>query len=354
MRNRILIIVVLALLILGITWKLASNKKELDSKKEAPTNVDIAIPAAVYKVSKQTIDNNLTKSGKLIPFKEASIMSTGNGKLNSVNFTLGAQVQQGSVIANIDSRLLQLSLDQARLNQSKAKTDLDRFQRLLEGEATTEATFQDIQLNFNNSSIQIETIEKQLSDNKIKAPISGQVVRKEVEIGEFVGAGSVLGHIVDISKLKAKVMISEQDVYSLKTGMKVTVKSDIYPDQIFEGAITFISVQGDAAHNYEVEVTLNNSSSYPLKAGTFVYVDFNRPSLENLLVIPRSALVESLQNPFVYVLENERAVRKEIVISKDLGSYIEVSSGIDEGDIVITSGQINISEGTKINPISAN
>lgn len=352
MRNRIIIIVILILAVVGITWKLSSNKRELDARKEAPINTDVAIPAAVYKVTKQTIENNLTKSGKLIPFREADIMSTGNGKLNSVNFALGSYVNQGAVIASIDSRLLQLSLEQAQLNQTKAKKDLDRFQRLLEGEATTEATFQDIQLNYENSSVEIETIKKQLSDNQIKAPISGQIVRKDVETGEFVGAGSVLGHIVDISKLKAKVMISEQDVYSLKTGMKVDVTTDIYPGEQFDGTITFISVQGDAAHNYEIEVTLNNSKTYPLKAGTFVYVDFDRPSLENLLVIPRSALVESLQNPFVYILDNDRAVRKDIVISRDLGSYIEVSSGIEEGDIVITSGQINISEGSRINPIS--
>lgn len=354
MKNRIIIIVVLVAIVGAITYRLATNKRTLDAQKEVVKDVDIAVPAATYLLERKTLDNNLIKSGKLIPVKEASIMSTGNGKLNSVNFNLGSYVKKNTVIATIDSRLLQLNLEAAELNKDKASKDLTRFERLLEGEATTESTYQDVKFNFDNASVQIETINKQLQDNRIKAPISGQIVRKDVELGEFVGAGSVLGHIVDISQLKAKVMVSEQDVYSLSVGNKVSVSTDIYPGQEFDGKISFISAQGDAAHNYEVEVTLSNSQKHPLKAGTFAYVNFNRKSLENLLVIPRSALVESLQNPFVYVVENERAVKKTIVIERDLGEFIEISSGLSEGDIIVTSGQINISEGTKINAIQSN
>lgn len=354
MKNRIIIIIVLAVIVGAITYRLATNKRTLDAQKEVTTDVDIAIPAATYVLGRKTIDNNLIKSGKLIPLKEASIMSTGNGKLSSVNFALGSYVKQNAVIATIDSRLLQLNLEAAQLNKDKASKDLTRFQRLLEGEATTESSYQDVKFNHDNASVQIETIQKQLQDNRIKSPISGQIVRKDVELGEFVGAGAVLGHVVDISQLKAKVMVSEQDVYSLEVGNKVSVSTDIYPGQEFEGKISFISAQGDAVHNYEVEVTLSNSQKHPLKAGTFAYVNFNRKSLDDLLVIPRSALVASIQNPFVYIIENERAVRKDVVIERDLGEFIEISSGLSEGAVVIISGQINISEGTKINAIQSN
>lgn len=354
MKKSIVPILVVLAIIAAIGIRLASNKKKLDETKKAPVEVDIAVPVATYKVQYQNIDNNLVKSGRLIPFKEANIMSTGNGKLTSLRFDLGTFVSQGAVIATIDSRLLELNLEQARLNKEKAGKDLKRFEKLLEGEATTEATFQDIKLNYENSSIQIETIQKHLADNRIKAPISGQIVRKDIELGEVVGAGSPLGKIVDISRLKARVMVSEQDVYSLKLGTKVNITTDVYPEDVFEGSVTFISVDGDPAHNYEVEITLNNPKSTPLKAGTFVYVDFQRASLENLLLVPRSALVESLQNPYVYIVKNEKAVRKDIIIAKDLGNYVEVSSGLDEGDIVITSGQINITEGSKVNAIETN
>jgi len=354
MNKRILTIVALVVIIGAITWRLASNKRILDAQKEMPTDRNIAIPVAVYEVKKQDIENNLIKAGKLIPNKKANIMSTGNGKIEQLYFDIGSQVQRGATLAKLDSRLLQLNLEATKLNYKKAEKDLARFTKLLEGEATTESTFQDVKLNYETTSNQIESIKKQISDNTIKAPISGQIVRKDVELGEFIGAGSVLGHIVDISKLKAKVFVSEKDVYTLKVGNKVTVSTDVYKGLEFDGEISFISSQGDDAHNYEVEVTLNNPSSNPLKAGTYAYVNFNRQSLENVLVIPRSAIVESIQNPYVYVIKDNIAERRDIVIAKDLGEFLEVVSGIAEGEIVITSGQINISNGSKVNPITNN
>src|SRR5690606_24844366 len=122
--------------------------------------------------------DELIKTGNLIPNKEADIMSISGGKLTSVNFELGSYVHEGAVVAQVDNRSLQLSLEAAQLAKSKADKDFSRFKTLLEGEATTEVTFQDAKLNAENSANQIEQIKRQISDNKIKAPIKGQIVSK--------------------------------------------------------------------------------------------------------------------------------------------------------------------------------
>lgn len=346
-----LIIGIIAILVIAVALRLASNKKKINEQKKPVAASVLAIPVSVSTLKEEIAENPLLKTGTLIPNKEADIMAVSGGKLISVNFELGSRVGQGAVVAQVDNRSLELSLSAAQLSKNKADKDFTRYQTLLQGEATTEVSFQDAKLNAENAANQIEQIKKQMSDNRIKAPINGQVVSKMKESGEFVNPGAVLGHIVDISRLKANVLVSEGDAYSLKIGQNVKVSTDIYPGKIINGKITFISNLADATHNYPVEITLENPRDAPLKAGTFAYVDFNRISHQAILMVPRSALLKSIQDPMVYVVENNKATIKKITIGRDYGGKIEVISGLNAGDVVITSGQVNITEGTNIKGI---
>ncbi len=351
MQKKIIIIGIIVLIFGAIGFKLASNKKAIDEKKKPVLESNVAIPVSVTTVALQEVNDQLIKTGNLIPYKEADIMSLTSGKLTAVNFNLGSHVAQGAVVAQVDSRGLQLSMEAAQLTKSKADRDFKRYTTLLEGEATTEITQQDAKLQYENAQNQIEQLNKQIADNRIKAPVSGQVVSKLKEAGEFVNPGTVLGHIVDVSRLKVNVMVGEKDVYTLKPGQKVKVTTDIYPGQTFEGKVSFISAQGDATHNYPVEIELQNRKDNPLKAGTFVYADFSSMSQQKLLLIPRTALVESLKNPFVYLVENDKAVVRKINVGREIGDSIEVLDGIKEGEVVITAGLVNIKEGSLVKSI---
>jgi RND family efflux transporter MFP subunit len=112
--------------------------------------------------------------------------------------------------------------------------------------------------------------------------------------------------------------------------------------------VIFISQQADAAHNYQVQVRLANPTATPLKAGTFVNVDFIQNSSAQGIQIPRGALAESLQNPFVYVVQDGKALRRNITIGRDLGNTIEVLSGLQPGEIVVINGQINLANGSAV------
>jgi len=350
-KNSVIAISIVVVLGVAIALKLASNKKHIDEKKQQVTQTDIVIPVNVAVAGYQDVNDQLIKSGNLVPYKEADITAVSSGKLVAVNFSLGTKASQGAVLAVVDTRGVELSLESARLTKAKAEKDFKRYKALLEGEAATEVSFQDAKLNYENASNQIEQLEKQLSDNRIKAPINGQVTAKVKEVGEYVNMGAVLGHMVDVSRLKVNVMVAEKDAYTLQVGQPVNVTTDIYPGVSFEGKITFVSSKGDATHNYQVEIELQNKSDHPLKAGTFVYTDFSRKSHNKLMLIPRSALVESLKNPFVYVVENGKAVVRKISVGRDIDDQIEVLSGLKEGDQVISGGQINISEGKRVKAV---
>lgn len=347
----IIIVVIIAAAIIGILIK---NKKTLDKRAAITSEIVVTeIPVYTMTLKPRTFDQNLVKVGTLIPHKEADINATVAGRLTSIKFDLGSQVSQGSHLASIDNKQIMLNIQAAELQRDQAERDYIRYKALYEGDAAPEVNYQNAKLQYDNAVTQIETLRKQLSDFNVKAPISGIVISKMKEPGEYVGPGAVLGHIVDISSLKVKVKVSENDVYTMNVGQPVNITTDIYPGINFEGKITFISAKGDEGHNYDVEITMkNNSKEYPLKAGTFANVDFIKQSSASIYAIPRAALVESLKNPYVYVVVDEIIEVRQVVLGKEIGEYIEVLDGLKENDVIVTSGMINIKPGIKVRAMS--
>lgn len=215
----------------------------------------------------------------------------------------------------------------------------------------TEAQVESARLNFKSAEAQYIVARRQLRDTRITTPISGIVTDRKVDVGAMVSNGMVVANVVNISKLKLKVNVAEKDVFRLKVGEEVEVTTDVYPGVKFKGEISTISAKGDEAHTYPVEITLNNSKEYPLKAGMFGRVTFTSLSQREALVIPREALLGSVKAAQVFVAENGVAKLRRITVGREAGKYLEVIDGLREGEELIVSGQNNLRDGYAINVI---
>ena len=123
------------------------------------------------------------------------------------------------------------------------------------------------------------------------------------------------------------------------------------PDRRFSSNIIYISPKADANHNYQVDLLLKNTD-VALKAGTDMMASFGGSERGNVLQMPKNALVVEKDEAFVYVVENNTAVGKPIKIGSILNGKVEVLSGLKEGDKVITNGQINVKEGSKVTVVN--
>ncbi|UFH54025.1 efflux RND transporter periplasmic adaptor subunit [Spirosoma sp. KNUC1025] len=341
------IIIVSAVVIIAlIGFRLASNKKKIDAQNKPVVNTNVAIPVTVNRVEESAVSQQLVKTGNLIPYREANITATTAGKVTRVNFDLGTQVRQGQTLVELDNRLRELSLQATQLNIDKLKKDVNRYNTLLAGNATTEIQVNETRYNYESAVNQAEQIQKQIQDANVKAPINGQIVQKAIEPGVYITVGSTLGKVLDIARLKVNVLVNESDVYQLRKGQSVNVSADVFPGKVFTGQITYIAPQGTDEHNYPVEITIANANT--LKAGTFVNVDFSQKSNQKALQIPRIALVESIKNPYVYVVDNNVARQRKITVGRDFGDTIEVLTGLSAGDEVVTTGQLNLSDGKPV------
>lgn len=335
-----------------MTWKLVTNKKEINSKSEVKTTTE-AIAVSAANVQKQSTKTDLSFTGITEASQDVKVASKALGEITEINFKLGDYVLKGQVLARVDDAYAKFTLENAKINYKKFKEDLKRYQTLREGDAVSETQLRDIRVACESAKIQMEQALRQLDDTYIRAPFSGYIISKDIDLGQFVGASTPIAGIADISELKVMVSVPEANVYELKKGQPVSVSTPIYSGVNFTGKIAHISPQGDNSHSYPIEISLPNSKENPLKSGTYVNVSVDMEKTEPTLLIPRDAIVSSVKDPSVYRMEGNVVKLVKITTGRDYGDKIEVLGGLREGDKVVVSGQINLTDGASVTEINS-
>lgn len=350
-KSKKTIVIVVSVIILAlIVLQLSANRKKIVANKDVSTDLTY-VSVGVAPIRMMALDDTLRLVGNLDVASEIDIPAEAAGKIISINAELGQVKSKGSVIAQIDDKMKKIAVQKATIDVQKRKKDLERVTNLYKGGSYTEQQMDDMQNLYDNAVIALEQAEKSLSETKIICPERGIITKKNVEAGEYVNLGALIATIVDVSKFKIKLNVSEMNAYLMKVGDKAIITTDIYPGVDIPGKISFISPKGDATHNYPVEIEIANNSKYPLKSGTFVNAEIPLPKMAESLYIPREALQGSINDAQVFVAVNGKAVLKNIIVDKGINTnnnFINVVSGLGVNDKVITKGQLNLTDGKSI------
>ncbi len=350
--KRITTIAIILILVGIVAFRLVSNKEVIDAKTEVVDKSNVRVSVNTAPVASRITERNLSLVGTAIAHQVIDIKSEVQGKITNLYVELGDHVKKGQVIARIDDKIQTLAVANAEQALADARQSFERYQNLYKGGAATKAQFDQYKRAYENAENQLAQTKKQLSNAAITAPISGQIVQKPVEAGSFANIGASIATIVDVSQLKVQLNVPERDVYALHSGDTVTITAPVFPGVTYQGKITFISPRGDESHNYPVEISLANQPEHALKAGTYVDVAFNNKSQAPTLQIPREALVGSVKNAQVYVVNSDQlAVLRNITVGVESGRYLEVLKGLQEGENIVTAGQINLTDSTKVQVI---
>lgn len=347
-------IIITIVVILGsaalIAWILNKNKQENEAKTAvvAQTNMAVAVNAA--SVTKQAINLDFSSNGNFSANQDLKLMAETGGRITSILVREGARVGKGQVLAHIDAEYASLDVQRVEDALTKLQTDYARYKSSYATGGVTKAQLDEVELGLRNTENQLQQARRRLQDAYVKAPISGVINKRSIEIGAFVSPGTELFEIVDVSKLKLNVTANEAQVVQLKVGDKVSISSSVFPDKSFTGTISFIAVKADNSLNYPVEILVDNpGSSAELRAGMYATAHFKFPQQDPAILIPRGAFIGSVNSNKVYVLGADSTAQvRELIPGRILGEQVEILSGLQEGETVITSGQINLTEGIKV------
>ncbi|QOJ29461.1 MAG: efflux RND transporter periplasmic adaptor subunit [Ignavibacteriales bacterium] len=302
---------------------------------------------SVNKAVLKNVSEEVTLTGTTNAFSDVNLISETTGRVTSVFFNTGDYVSKGKLLAQVDDELRLAAYENAKAIYEKVKKDFDRAQNLLAANSVTESQFESAKTALTQAETNLIVTRRQYQDTKITAPVSGFVTLKNIDVGYTLQgppAPSFIANIADISRLKIKVLVSEKLAVTIKKGDKAKIETDVFPEKQFNGTVLSVSVKGDEAHTYPAELLIQNDNNL-MKAGMFARVTLKSGIMKESLIIPRKALLESKKNSGVFIVQEGKARFRKIVTGIETGTEIEVLSGINKGDLVVTSGQSLLKDG---------
>ncbi|MBC7747048.1 MAG: efflux RND transporter periplasmic adaptor subunit [Methylotenera sp.] len=352
MKKSILTIVLIVATLGIIAYVLTNNKKENEAKTAivAEKNASISVKVATVKTEEVSLD--FVANGNFAPLQELSFSAEKPGRVVRVLVDEGDRVRIGQTLAIVRSEQITADLQTAQASYQNALTDYSRFENAYKTGGVTKQQLDQAKLSLVTSKSRLQQAKINIGDTYIKATINGIVNKKYVEPGSVLGAGTPLFDIVNVSKLKLKVNVNENQVAGLKLGNSISVTASVYPDAQFSGKITFIAPKSDASLNFPVEIEITNTASNDLKAGMYGTAAFTASKQkQSLMVVPRNAFVGSVSSNEIFVIENGTAKLKTVTAGRILGDKVEVLNGLSDGETVIVTGQINLQDGSKVEVI---
>jgi membrane fusion protein (multidrug efflux system) len=312
------------------------------SQTDAYTTNDVAVN--VSSVARKMGAQSLTQTGTATAWKELDLASEVQGRIVALRFTLGQMVKAGTVLAEVEDTMKKAAYESARADAERLHRELERTENLFKGGTASEQETDKARSAYLTAKAALDQAAKQYNDTRITTSIGGSVVDKKVEVGTYVNQGTVIASVVDISRLKVKLNLSEATAYAVNVGQRATIRTDVKPGAIFQGRITFISPRGDDSHNYAAEVEMQNTAQDPIKSGTFVTIEIPSAAQAAGLYIPRQALQGSIKDAKVYVVSDGRTHLRSIVIGGSSTDELQVLSGLAENEQVVVSGQVNLTD----------
>lgn len=347
MKKTIIYIGVALALIALVVFQLKSNK-ETTVKRVYHYDKEQAINVQAIALKFESVNNDISYTGTFEPNKETKVSAEVQGKINSVLVDIGSMVKKGQSLIQLDNSLLKLQLQTAEIQIEGLENDVKRYTVLAKADAIQGVQLEKTILGLKSAKVQKATLIEQINKTNIVAPFSGIVTAKLTEEGAFAAPGIPLLQITDISKLKFTVNVPEQELSQFETNQQYAITADAYPQTILSGKLTMAGSKANMGNSFPIQFSVNNTIDLKIKSGMFGGVKLKNDGEGQHIIIPASSIIGTNIQPQVYMVKNGKAKLQDITISSRFQNKVLVSSGLTEGDVLITSGFINLFDGANV------
>ena len=318
---------------------IACGKKSEDAAEERVEQVRTMV------LQPREIERVINVSTNLQGYVTLNVAPSLTGKIEHIFVEVGDKVAQGQSLVTMD----QTQYKTTKISFANLGVEKNRVEQLLKTGSATQQQLDQLTTQYNSTKEQLDFLE---TNTYVKAPFDGVIAAKNYEDGELY-AGQPILVLSQIDKLKALVAIPESYFPLFREGMKLTLSSDIYPDQVFPASVEVVYPTIDAAsHTFQVKVVIPNGKNL-LRPGMYVTTTIGLGKA-NAIVVPYQS-VEKLvgaNDRYVFINENGRAKRVAVELGQRFDQDIEIiSDEIVAGVEMVTVGQHKLVDGMKLNVV---
>ncbi|HKS12872.1 MAG TPA: efflux RND transporter periplasmic adaptor subunit [Pseudomonas sp.] len=357
LRRRMLImlaVVVLIVLMLG-GYKAFSIYRQVQMFSAPKPPVSVAATAAVERSWQQ----RLPAVGSLKALQGVELSLENAGTVKALHFESGQQVKAGQLLLELDSEQETALLGTAQADLGLARVDFGRGSQLVGSQAISRGEYDRLRAQFQRNQAVVDQLKASLAKKSIRAPFSGTIGIRQVDIGDYLASGTVLATLQDISSLYVDFNVPEQALPRLSLGQQAQVEVAAYPDQRFPATLSAINPKvEESTRNLLVRATLANPEG-KLLPGMFASLQVLLPDPRPQVVVPESAVTYTLYGNSVYVVARKQAEdgehepplvadRRTVETGERRDGLVVILKGLKPGEQVVTAGQLKLTQGAAI------
>jgi multidrug efflux system membrane fusion protein len=369
MRRWFIIVgILLALLVAGL-WGFNAFRNKMIAQFFANMKPP-PVAVTVVEAKSEVIPNLLYGIGDLAAVHQVDISNDVAGRVTKILFDAGAHVNAGDPLLQIFDEPDQADLLSYKAQATAAQLALERAKSLASRQFGPQATVDQTQAAYDQANAAIAKTEAIISQKLVKAPFSGDLGVRLVEVGQFLGAGSKIVSLTDLSKVFLNFTLPEKQRAVIAVGQTVRVKVDTFPNRMFEGKITTIEPQiSSDTRNIKVQATLDNAD-HSLKPGMFASTTVVLPPEAAVVTVPETAVDYTLYGDSVFLIKEAKDDKGEVKLTAErtfvrtgerVNGRTVVLTGLKAGDRVTAVGQLKLQSGAAVSissdpppPIPAN
>ncbi len=321
------------------------------NNKPPPSNVTAA------EAKSEVIPNLLTAVGDLVAVHQVNVTTDVPGRITQIMFTAGSHVKSGTPLVQLFDAPEQGDLASFKAQAIVGEQQLDRAKQLASRQFGPQSTVDTAQATYDQAKAGIAKTEALISQKLVRAPFEGDLGVRQVEVGQYLTAGTQIVSLTDLSVLYANLTVTEKQSSQIKVGQAVRITVDAYPGRTFEGKITTIEPQiATDTRNIRVQATIQNPDSI-LKPGMFATTTIVLPEKPPVVTIPETAVDYTLYGDSVFLITEKKgedgkstltAERTFVKTGNRIEGRVEILKGLKPGDRVVAVGQIKLQSGMAV------
>lgn len=319
-----------------------------------------AAPAAMPPMPVETAEVRIADSAEFISavgnlHSDESVVISAEiaGRVTKIGFSEGEQIKNNKVLIKLDDAVLQAELDQAVANRDLSKSTYERTENLLKDNAVSKQERDEAYAQWKLNEARVRMAQAQLDKTTIHAPFSGTLGLRQISLGDYIQPGQALVNLEAIKQLKVEFSIPEKNIAAVKIGQKINLTSDAYPGQTFVSSIYAVNPQVDRqSRSLVVRGRLDNHQRQ-LLPGQFVKVQLEVANHTDALFIPEQALIPQPNTKFVFKVVDGKAQMVPVETGTRVKGWVEITSGLNKDDVVVTGGHQKIGPGSPVHAIAA-
>ena len=345
---------ILALLAAAYFYPRLGSQEGESPTQSGPKGPGEPLAVEVIQLKKETLNNQLQVSGTILPNESVAIKPEISGLVSKINFKEGEYVTKGTPLLYLNDNELQAQYQRLQYTQKLFQTQESRQKQLLAREAISQEEY-DIVLNqYNTALSDIKLVQAQLEKTVIRAPFSGRLGLRQVSEGAVINSANVIVSIVNIDPIKLEFSIPERYSGMVSVGSPIYFSSEASTEEVV-GEVYAYEPQIDAAtRTIKLRAQSPNSEGKYLQ-GMFVKIRFVLDVQEDALLVPAESVIPELSGYKVFIVGADgKAEQRLIEIGKRTDTQVQVLSGLKEGDLVLTTGVMQVRQGMTVKPTPIN